>query len=64
MLGVETIHFANEHEALLVHVRRDTPVDEIIAAASADWMKKTTREQVEKLPALLAKSPLKKLPNE
>lgn len=32
MLSVETIHFANEHEALLVHVRRDTPADQIIAA--------------------------------
>jgi hypothetical protein len=32
MLSLETIRFANEHEALLVHVRQDTPADAIIAA--------------------------------
>jgi hypothetical protein len=32
MLSVETIRFANEHEALLAHVRQDTPADAIIAA--------------------------------
>ena len=32
MLSLETIRFANEHEALLAHVRQDTPADAIIAA--------------------------------
>jgi hypothetical protein len=32
MLSLETIQFANEHKALLAHVRQDTPADDIIAA--------------------------------
>jgi Tetratricopeptide Repeats-Sensor len=35
---------------------------EALAAAPAEWMKETSREQVTKLKALLAASPLKKLP--
>ena len=31
MLRLETIRFANKHEALLAHVGQDTPADEIIA---------------------------------
>lgn len=37
MLTVETIHFANEHDALLAHVREDTPSDDIIAALKLPW---------------------------
>ena len=33
--------------------------DEAAAAASADWMTKSTTEQMDKLRALLADSPLK-----
>jgi hypothetical protein len=46
MLSLETIRFANEHEALLAHVRQDTPADAIIAAlaASADLPEWRTRQ--------------------
>jgi hypothetical protein len=37
-------------------------LEEAFAAAPEEWMKETTREQVAKLKALLAASPLKKLP--
>ena len=37
-------------------------LEEAFAAAPAGWMKQTTQKQVEKLHALLAESPLKKLP--
>jgi hypothetical protein len=37
-------------------------LEEAFAAAPAEWMKATTQKQVEKLQALLARSPLKKLP--
>jgi hypothetical protein len=36
-------------------------LDEAFAAAPEEWMKETTREQVSKLKALLAASPLMKL---
>jgi hypothetical protein len=36
-------------------------LEEAFAAAPEEWMKETTREQVSKLKALLAASPLKKL---
>ncbi len=36
-------------------------LEEAFAAAPEDWMKQSTREQVDKLRALLASSPLKKL---
>jgi hypothetical protein len=38
-------------------------LEEAFAAAPEEWMKETTREQVSKLKALLAASPLKKLPS-
>lgn len=37
-------------------------LDEAFAAAPEEWMKETTREQIEKLQALLVKSPLNQLP--
>jgi hypothetical protein len=38
-------------------------LEEAFAAAPEDWMKQTTQEQLDKLKALLANSPLKKLPD-
>jgi hypothetical protein len=37
-------------------------LEEAFAAAPEEWMKQSTQEQVTKLKALLAASPLKKLP--
>jgi len=37
-------------------------LEEAFAAAPEPWMKETTQEQVNKLKALLATSPLEKLP--
>lgn len=50
-------HFGLEEESL-----GKEKLEEAFAAAPADWMKKSTQEQIEKLKALLAKSPLKQLP--
>jgi hypothetical protein len=38
-------------------------LEEAFAAAPEEWMKETTQDQVTKLKALLAASPLKKLPS-
>jgi hypothetical protein len=50
-------HIGLEEEAL-----GQQRLEEAFAAAAEEWMKESTREQVTKLKALLAASPLKKLP--
>jgi hypothetical protein len=50
-------HIGLEEEAL-----GQQRLEEAFAAAPEEWMKESTREQVTKLKALLAASPLKKLP--
>jgi hypothetical protein len=50
-------HIGLEEEAL-----GQQRLEEALAAAPEEWMKQTTQEQVDKLKALLATSPLKKLP--